>query len=50
MPNLVPPVTITAQALAYYESALAHVSADRIGRFEPLMTLNLTDCTTPEEI
>ncbi|TYZ58661.1 hypothetical protein PybrP1_003807 [[Pythium] brassicae (nom. inval.)] len=50
MPNLVPPVTTTEQALAYYERVLAHVPADRKGRFEPLMTLYMTDQTTPEEI
>lgn len=50
MPNLVPPVTTTAQALAYHERIMAHVPAERKGQFEPLMTLYLTDGTTPEEI
>lgn len=50
MPNLVPPVTTTEQALAYYERVLAHVPVERQGRFEPLMTLYMTDQTTPEEI
>jgi len=48
MPNLVPPVTTTLQALAYRERLLAHAPAGT--EFEPLMTLYLTDSTTPEEI
>ncbi len=48
MPNLVPPVTTTAQALAYRERILAAVP-DGLS-FEPLMTLYLTDTTTAEEI
>ncbi len=48
MPNLKPPVTTTAQALAYRERIVAAlpVGAD----FQPLMTLYLTDNTMPEEI
>jgi dihydroorotase len=41
MPNLRPPVTTAAQALAYRERILAAVPAG--ARFEPLMTLYLTD-------
>lgn len=48
MPNLRPPVTTTAQALAYRERILAARPAG--SRFEPLMTLYLTDNTRPEEI
>ena len=48
MPNLRPPVTTTAQALAYRERILAALPAG--SRFEPLMTLYLTDRTTPAEI
>jgi dihydroorotase len=48
MPNLRPPVTTTAQALAYKARILAALSADTA--FEPLMTLYLTDNTTPEII
>jgi dihydroorotase len=48
MPNLAPPVTSTAQALAYRERILAALPAG--ARFEPLMTLYLTDNTAPEEI
>ena len=43
MPNLRPPVTTTAQALAYRDRILAAVPDGR--RFEPLMTLYLTDTT-----
>ncbi len=51
MPNLRPPVTTTAQALAYRERILAARPADGPGRgFEPLMTLYLTDNTPPAEI
>lgn len=48
MPNLRPPVTTTAQALAYRERILAALPAE--SRFAPLMTLYLTDNTAPEEI
>ncbi|XKH01230.1 dihydroorotase [Marinobacter nauticus] len=47
MPNLVPPVTDTAAAMAYRERILA--AAGDTG-FEPLMTLYLTESTTPETI
>jgi dihydroorotase len=48
MPNLKPPVTTTAQALAYRERILAAVPAGV--DFTPLMTLYLTDNTPAEEI
>jgi dihydroorotase len=48
MPNLKPPVTTTAQAAAYRERILAALPAGV--RFEPLMTLYLTDNTPPDEI
>ncbi|MDR7379715.1 dihydroorotase [Rhodoferax ferrireducens] len=48
MPNLRPPVTSTAQALAYKERILAAVPAGV--DFEPLMTLYLTDSLPPDEI
>lgn len=48
MPNLKPPVTTTAQALAYRERILAALPAGLA--FEPLMTLYLTDNTSPDEI
>lgn len=48
MPNLKPPVTTTAQALAYQERILAALPPG--ASFTPLMTLYLTDQTTPEEI
>src|SRR4030065_347830 len=48
MPNLRPPATTTAQAQAYRERILAALPAG--ARFEPLMTLYLTDNTTAEEI
>lgn len=48
MPNLKPPVSTVAQALAYRERILAAVPAGL--EFEPLMTLYLTRQTTPEEI
>lgn len=48
MPNLKPPVTTTALALAYRERILAALPAG--SRFEPLMTLYLTDNTRPAEI
>ncbi len=48
MPNLRPPVTTTAQALAYRARIAAAVPAGV--DFTPLMTLYLTDNTPPEEI
>ena len=48
MPNLRPPVTTAAQALAYRDRILAAVPAGMA--FEPLMTLYLTDQLSPEEI
>lgn len=48
MPNLRPPVTTTAQALAYRDRILAAVPAGVA--FEPLMTLYLTDQLPPDEI
>jgi len=48
MPNLRPPVTSTALALAYKERILAAVPAGLA--FEPLMSLYLTDSLPPEEI
>jgi len=48
MPNLKPPVTTTAQALAYRERIRAAVPQGLA--FEPLMTLYLTDTTPPDEI
>jgi dihydroorotase len=46
MPNLQPPVTDTAQASAYRDRILAAVPGDC--EFHPLMTLYLTDRTSPE--
>ncbi|MGY8903695.1 MAG: dihydroorotase [Burkholderiales bacterium] len=48
MPNLRPPVTSTAQALAYRERILAAVPPGL--SFNPLMTLYLTDALAPDEI
>ncbi|GKU93129.1 hypothetical protein SLEP1_g6755 [Rubroshorea leprosula] len=48
MPNLKPPVTTTAAAVAYGESILKAVPAG--SSFNPLMTLYLTDTTSPDEI
>ena len=48
MPNLKPPVTTAAQAVAYRERIAAHVPAGQ--HFEPLMTLYLTDNPPPAEI
>jgi len=48
MPNLKPPVTTAAQAVAYRERILAAVPAGL--DFEPLMTLYLTDTLPPDEI
>jgi dihydroorotase len=48
MPNLKPPVTTTALAAAYRSQILAALPAG--SRFEPLMTLYLTDRSDPSEM
>lgn len=48
MPNLKPPVTTTKAALAYRKRILA--ALPKGVKFEPLMTLYLTDKTSPQQI
>lgn len=48
MPNLSPPVTTVAQAIAYRQRILAALCAG--SRFNPLMTLYLTDSLSADEI
>ncbi|MDO9416377.1 dihydroorotase [Pararhizobium sp.] len=48
MPNLVPPVVTVADAAAYRERILAALPAG--DRFEPLMTLYLTEGTDPDDV
>jgi dihydroorotase len=48
MPNLKPPIVTTRMALAYRDRILAALPPGM--RFEPLMTLYLTDATSPAEI
>ncbi|MGK7904472.1 MAG: dihydroorotase [Hormoscilla sp.] len=48
MPNLKPPVRSLGSAAAYRDRILAAMPAGK--KFEPLMTLYLTDNTSPEEI
>ncbi|NLC24563.1 MAG: dihydroorotase [Oxalobacter sp.] len=48
MPNLRPPVTTTDQAIAYRKQICAAIPS--ASGFEPLMTLYLTDNTSPDEI
>jgi dihydroorotase len=48
MPNLQPPVTTADEALRYRGRILSALPAGM--KFEPLMTLYLTDCTTGDEI
>ena len=53
MPNLRPPVTTTAQALAYASRIREMIPSRMVEQgygFEPLMTLYLTDNTSAEEI
>ncbi|MCA9686962.1 MAG: amidohydrolase family protein, partial [Myxococcales bacterium] len=51
MPNLKPPVTTVAEALAYRERILAALAARAPGAdFQPLMTLYLTPRTTVADI
>ncbi|ELS03340.1 dihydroorotase [Xenococcus sp. PCC 7305] len=48
MPNLKPPVRSVADAAAYRDRIIAAIPAGQ--KFEPLMTLYLTDKTSPEDI
>jgi dihydroorotase len=48
MPNLKPPIVTTRMALAYRDRILASLTPGM--RFQPLMTLYLTDATSPAEI
>lgn len=48
MPNLVPPVVNAEQALAYKDRIMANVGD--FSDFEPLVTLYLTNTTTPDDI
>jgi dihydroorotase len=48
MPNLKPPVTTVAQANDYYQRIKAALPA--ASSFQPLMTLYLTDNTSPDDI
>lgn len=48
MPNLTPPVTTTQLALAYRQRILGALPSS--ARFEPLMTVYLTDRTAPSEV
>lgn len=48
MPNLVPPVTDAQMLSAYRERILAAIPDGQ--EFEPLMTIYLTDSTTPKDI
>lgn len=55
MPNLQPPVTTTEAATNYYNHIMSSLPSDFSdddgkSKFQPLMTLYLTDNTTPEEI
>jgi len=48
MPNLVPPIRTTREAVAYRERVIAALPAG--SRFTPLMTLYLTDETDPDDV
>ena len=48
MPNLKPPIKTTPAAVAYRETILKALPVN--SEFTPLMTLYLTDTTSPEEI
>ena len=48
MPNLTPPVETPNQAIAYKKRILSHLPTG--SRFQPLMTLFLTEKTRPEDV
>ena len=49
MPNLKPPVRTLADATSYRERILGNLT-EGTGTFDPMMTLYLTDHTTPQDI
>lgn len=48
MPNLVPPVTTTRQAVEYFDRIQSQIP--EVHNFEPLMTLYLTENTNPDDV
>src|ERR1700693_3442806 len=48
MPNLVPPVTTTQEAIAYRQRVMAALPSG--STFKPLMTCYLTDTTDPDDV
>jgi len=48
MPNLVPPVTTTAEAIAYRQRVMAALPPG--STFRPLLTCYLTDATDPDDV
>ena len=48
MPNLIPPVTTTKDAIAYRERVMA--ALPKASTFKPLMTCYLTDDTDPDDV
>ena len=50
MPNLVPPVTTTGMAMDYKGRIERAIPEQYKGSFTPLMTMYLTDNTTPEDV
>ena len=50
MPNLKPPVVNTELATKYYKHLVSNIPTEKASSFQPLMTLYLTDRTSPEEI
>ena len=49
MPNLKPPVRTLADATKYRERILGNLT-EGTGTFDPMMTLYLTDHTSPQDI
>lgn len=50
MPNLLPPLVTVASVLAYRKRIIELLGPQWLTHFNPLMTLYLTDRTTPEDI
>lgn len=48
MPNLKPPIVFTKDAIAYRQRILASLAEDTV--FDPLMTLYLTESTSPKDV
>lgn len=50
MPNLKPPIRTVDDAIRYKERISSHIDPMKVDYFSVLMTIYLTDVTTPEDV